>query len=83
MADYHVLSGLLVCGKCGAKLAWQPARHKANGKVKTADAYQCPSGDRGCGGVSINAVGIEAYVVDQVGRIRTAVIERSDADEPS
>ena len=79
----HVLSGLLVCAKCGAKLAWQPARHKADGKIKTADAYACPSGDRGCGGVSINAAGVEAYVVQHVGRIRTAVIERGEVDAPS
>jgi site-specific DNA recombinase len=79
----HVLSGLLVCGKCGAKLAWQPARHKADGKVKTADAYQCPSGDRGCGGVSINAAGVERYVVEYVGRIRSAVVERGATNAPS
>jgi site-specific DNA recombinase len=79
----HVLSGLLVCGICGAKMAYQPAHKTKVGKVRTQPSYACPSRPRGHGCVSISAAGVESYVVEYVGRIRTATIERDSVDEPS
>jgi site-specific DNA recombinase len=55
-AARHLLTGLLYCGKCGAKLV----AGNNNSKV----AYVCKKGPgfEGCGGLSVIAEGVEAVV---------------------
>jgi len=67
----HVLSGLIFCGVCGAPMAYQPEHRTKDGRVRTRQSYACPSRPRGFGCVSIVAEGVEAYVVSEVGRIRS------------
>ncbi len=49
----HLLSGVIACGKCGAKLKWNPGRAKTG---KSYPKYGCAKqpGYPNCGGVSID-----------------------------
>lgn len=59
-SDRHLLTGLLVCGKCGGRLYANTTRNRTT-------AYRCPPvTGQGCGGVSISAPSLEAFVERQV-----------------
>jgi site-specific DNA recombinase len=56
----YLLTGLLFCGRCGAKLITRPNRHRPT--------YVCGSGPAlsGCGRISILAEHLEAFVAEAV-----------------
>jgi site-specific DNA recombinase len=54
----HLLSGLLVCGKCGCRMTFRPVKNYAAG------CYACPSKPRGCNAVAISAAAVEKFVID-------------------
>ena len=56
----HLLSGLVFCGKCGRPLYIH--KREAEGVAR----YRCQSVEGGCGGLSILAPQLEAFVLDQV-----------------
>lgn len=57
----HLLTGIARCGRCGARLI---SHSVAAGRR----SYWCPSqpGREGCGGISVNQVGLDEFVRDQV-----------------
>lgn len=59
-SDRHLLTGLLVCGKCGFRM------YATETKARNVRAYRCPviatTHGKGCGGVSIAADPLEQHV---------------------
>ncbi len=54
--DTYLLSGLLRCHLCGARLRGNPKTHRnALGEVVSYRGYRCPSPPSGCGSVSVLA----------------------------
>jgi site-specific DNA recombinase len=79
MPRVHLLAGLLVCGRCGAKLrSKRPYRSMVRYECKGVDA-------RGCGKLTISAPKVEQVVLDRLWEaldsdaLRQALVSRPDA----
>jgi site-specific DNA recombinase len=75
----HLLAGLLVCGRCGAKLrSKRPSRSRERYECKRVDA-------RGCGKLTISAPLVEQVVLERLWEaldsdaLRQALLARPDA----
>lgn len=73
----YLLTGLLICGRCGEKL--RPARSAA------VQRFGCrPRGDGGCGGILIRYTPLEQLVVDAIlERLDNLTLEPRPADDPT
>lgn len=73
----YLLTGLLVCGKCGRSLVGQMKYdHKGDTPRRTYMCHKPPTtsrDDKGCAGVTVNAYALEEFV-------RQSIIERLDTD---
>jgi DNA invertase Pin-like site-specific DNA recombinase len=80
----HLLSGILVCGKCGHPMYIRPA------SADRALSYRCATdaGRGACGGMSVNAEFLEEYVAGAVldalesPRVQEAVQAGEDTEAP-
>ena len=66
-AGNYLLSGLLRCGNCGAKLVHIVPSKKADGTRRTADRYACPGkAQGGCNSLGIKQSDVDGHVYSQV-----------------
>jgi len=82
--DRYLLSGLLRCQLCGARLvAAKRRRVNALGEEVECPGYKCPSRPTGCGRISIWARFVEELVTDTVlHRIQSRARARPDEEPP-
>lgn len=61
-ARSYLLTGFLICGKCGTRLSSAPVKRKGHAYTR----YACPRDRGGCGGVGIAGAPIDAQIVADV-----------------
>ena len=82
--DRYLLSGLLRCQLCGARLvAVRRSRVNSLGEEVECPGYKCPSRPTGCGRISIWARFVEELMTDTVlHRIESRATTRPDEEPP-